>query len=1001
MAFYRVGVDVGGTNTDAAILDISACDTASRGVLASYKTFTTTDITSGIETAVKAILEASQVDLNRIIAVTIGTTHFINAVVEANARELSRVAVLRLCGPFTRQISPFADFPPKLRSILDGGSFFLDGGLEFNGEQILPLDYEQIRQATRHLIHQGVRSAAIVGVFSPIDHVSPQEETCRKIMLEVDSDLDITISRDIGPVGLLERENATILNSAILRTARRLIKGFKRAIAVLGLQCPLYLSRNDGTIIAADEASNLPITTFASGPTNSMIGAAFLAGYGRRSVSTNNHAKGVKTNGDSSESQVLVVDIGGTTTDVCALLPSGFPRLAPGFTEVGGVRTAFSMPEVRSVGLGGGSIVQVDAETEHVTLGPASVGNLLTQQALVFGGRTMTATDIVAAMGKTELGHPSLVSEIPAIVVEAARKRIKKILEDVIEQMKFSAAPVHVLLVGGGALLVTESLEGVERCIRPMHSEAANAVGAAISEVSGDVDLIEALKGRSEKALVAAACEKAIGLAIERGATADDVRIVQITKTPLQYVNNGAIRIQVRAVGKLRTPDVVRLPETNGTGSAEDDNEPEARPQVEPDIAVDVPHQLQVGMDLATYRPEVKQGVWYVSEVDIELISTGCGILGTGGGGPTHYEALRCKEILRTGGKGRMRIICPESLKDNDLIGFGSWYGAPGVSNERIVNGGEIDVGVDTLLKVLGGQKLNGFLLDEVGGGNGLSIFSTAVNYNLPVVDGDTMGRAFPAMYHSTTSVYGHPLTPCCITDCRGVISILMGADSPDRVEKVLRSTAIELGLGCAVCTNPLSGKSIKSHAVPRTLSLAWYLGRAIHLARRKKTSYIEAVSHIGKARLIFAGKIIDVQRNISDGYTKGHVLLAPLSLEEQEGVKTDSHSNRQADKHMLIPFQNEYLYAALTDPTGKEADQIICTVPELISVLGQDGEAIGSQDLKYGLRVSVIAMPAHPLWKTPQGLRVGGPQGFGLEIPFVSIGEQPVNPSVIEEFSN
>jgi DUF917 family protein len=150
--------------------------------------------------------------------------------------------------------------------------------------------------------------------------------------------------------------------------------------------------------------------------------------------------------------------------------------------------------------------------------------------------------------------------------------------------------------------------------------------------------------------------------------------------------------------------------------------------------------------------------------------------------------------------------------------------------------------------------------------------------------------------------------------------------------------------------------------------------------------------------RLLFTGKIIDVRRDISRGYTMGSVLLAPLEAEEeQESVSSTSAKDQ---RHMIIPFQNEFLYAAYTDSTGVGNGEVVCTVPELISILGQDGEAIGSQELRYGLRVSVIGMPAHPLWKTEKGLKVGGPEGFELEMPFKGIGEYAPPRSVIEDYN-
>ncbi|KAJ1566724.1 hypothetical protein HK405_008689, partial [Cladochytrium tenue] len=279
---YRIGVDVGGTNTDAALLDVTAAASPGRGVLASFKAATTPDITSGIARAVRAVLAggdntaaetsssassaAAAVDRRRILSVTIGTTHFINALLEADAARLSRVAVVRLCGPFTRGLPPFADFPRGLRRVLDGGAHFLDGGLEIDGREIAAVDFGQVRDVVAAIRAAGVDAVALVGVFSPLDHDGRHEEAVRAAMLvtaaEAGFALDVVCSHHVGGPGLLERENATILNAAILKTARRTVAGFRRAMRDLELSCPLFLSQNDGTLIDADEAAAHPIKTF-------------------------------------------------------------------------------------------------------------------------------------------------------------------------------------------------------------------------------------------------------------------------------------------------------------------------------------------------------------------------------------------------------------------------------------------------------------------------------------------------------------------------------------------------------------------------------------------------------------------------------------------------------------------------------------------------------------------------------------------------------------------
>ncbi|PNY21208.1 Hydantoin utilization protein A [Tolypocladium capitatum] len=998
MSLYRIGVDVGGTNTDAAILDVKALDSPGRGVLASHKASTTPDITSGIEAAIRAVLASSAVDQGRVLSVTIGTTHFTNALVEADSRRLDRVAVVRLCGPFTRQIPPFSGFPVGLHAILDGGVYYLGGGLEMDGREIAALDPDQIRRAARDIAASGVRAVALVGVFSPLDHDGIHEERCRRIMQEEAPGLNVVCSHDIGPTGFLERENATILNAAILRTGHRVKKGFRRAMARLNLTCPLYLSQNDGTLIDADTASEFPIKTFASGPTNSMTGAAFLAGIDQKPDET---TAGDCDGDGAAQPQILVVDIGGTTTDVCALLPSGFPRQAPGFVEVGGVRTAFSMPEVVSIGLGGGSKVTVDAElADHISVGPASVGHLIREQARVFGGHTLTATDVVVAAGKAELGDTSLIKNVPQATIDLARQEIKKKLEAIIDKMKVSAAPVHVLLVGGGALLVTEDLAGVDECIQPVHQGAANAVGAAIAKVSGEVDTVEILEGKQEKDVIGSACQRAIDQAIDKGAAREDVKIVEINRMPLQYMSQVTIRIQVRAVGKLAVPEDLAL--CAGPVWVNDGETGEQEVQkVSVPTALDPTTKPTLGVDLESYRPDVRNGVWYVSEVDLELMSTGCGVLGTGGGGPTYYEYLKGLNALRSGGKGKMRIVSPKSLGDDDIVCHGTWYGSPSVINERIAGGNEIIDAINTVNKIKGTESFHALFSPEIGGGNGMSAFPVGVHFDVPIVDGDGMGRAYPTMYHVIFSVYGYPLVPCAITDAAGNVSVVMSTDTPIRLEKIMRTTAVELGLTCASGTNPLPGSAIKEYGVPNTLSQAWYLGRAVHLAQRNKASYVDAIFDVCAGKLLFTGKIVDVHRYIGGGYTMGAVILAPLRDEERESPANASRQQVPTDKHMIIPFQNEYLYAAYSDAAGSEASQeVVCTVPNLISILGQDGEAVGSQDLRYGLRVNVVALPAHPLWRTEQGLKVGGPEGFGLKMAEVGVDNEFTEArSVIDEF--
>ena len=610
---------------------------------------------------------------------------------------------------------------------------------------------------------------AIVGVFSALDHEGLHEERCRSLMLAAQPQLSVVCSHSIGGPGLLARENATILNASILAFAKKTIRGFRQAMSRLRLDCPLYLTQNDGTLTDAAIAAELPIKTFASGPTNSLMGAAHLQGLDQ---------------GDTplADRQVVVVDIGGTTTDVCALLPSGFPRQAPNFVEVGGVRTAFSMPEVHSIGLGGGSHVRFDQSTRKVTVGPDSVAHRLTSDAMVFGGTVMTSTDIVVASSAAEIGDPQRVKSIPVDVITGAKLQIKKTLERAIDSMRVSSAPVTVLLVGGGSVILTDQLEGVVECLRPPHHDSANAVGAAIAKVAGEIDTIEILAGRDESAVVESVKRTAIETAISKGADRNDVRIVEVKKIPLQYVTNKATRLVMKAVGSLRidgpTPNE---PLQNGTlGQAHAKDQPEEEEEEEEKksevstLEIGSMTKPTLGVDLTQYRPDVRNGIWYISPVDVELIASGTGVLGTGGGGSSYNMALYTLDVLRKGGEGKMRVISPESLKDTDLCVFGAGYGAPSVSDERISSGTDVFAAIDAVNQVLGFSDFQGIVADEIGGGNGLVTFPTSARYDRPVVDCDLMGRAYPTMEHATPYVYGQPCLPCATADSKGNVAIVM-----------------------------------------------------------------------------------------------------------------------------------------------------------------------------------------------------------------------------------
>ena len=510
----RIGIDVGGTNTDAVLMQGTQ-------VLAKIKTPTTPDVSAGIFKALRYLLDTSRMPVEQIRGVMIGTTHFTNAVVER--RRLQETAAVRLGLPATAALPPMVDWPADLRDTIGNHKFLVHGGHEFDGRRISAIQPDELRDVVREIGRRGIRSIAICSVFSP---VNPEDEVqAAEIIREVLPDADISLSHEIGRMGLLERENAAILNACLQDLARRTIGAFRDALAKAGISAPLYITQNDGTLMNADYAERYPVSTFSSGPTNSMRGAAFLSGL----------------------KDAMVVDIGGTTSDVGALT-HGFPREASVAVQVGGVRTNFRMPDVLSIGLGGGSLVQDDP----LKIGPHSVGYELTQKALVFGGDTLTATDIAVTAGYADIGDRSQVTHLGEELVARAVDRIHAMIEEAIDRMKLAAGDVPVVLVGGGSVLINRVLRGASEVLKPQHFEAANAVGAAIAQISGEVDRVFSLDKLSRDEALAQAKEEARQRAIEAGAAPDSVEIVDVEDVPLAYLPSNATRIRVKAVGDLQ-----------------------------------------------------------------------------------------------------------------------------------------------------------------------------------------------------------------------------------------------------------------------------------------------------------------------------------------------------------------------------------------------------------------------------------------------------------------
>ncbi len=515
MKDLRLGVDVGGTNTDAVVVD------GNGHIIVETKTATTPDPIDGIIDAITTVIDQID-DTSRLGKAMLGTTHPTNAIIRR--RDLDRVGVLRLAAPSSLGVRPSANWPEDLRDLVIGRSQIIEGGFEYDGTPIAPLDEDAIRRFAGECAGD-VSAVAVSCAFSPActDH---ELQAAAIIEAECGADLPVSLSHTVGSLGMLERENATILNASLLTVARRVVNGFRDTLADLGLDVESFLTQNDGTLMTVEEADRYPVLTVGSGPTNSMRGACALAGL----------------------TDALVIDVGGTSADI-GILVNGFPRESTAAVEVGGVRTNFRMPDLLVRALGGGS--RVSSNGGEVQVGPESVGFRLTTEAVVFGGSTVTATDVAVAAGHADIGDRARTRQLPKDTVRRGLERIHAIVEEGVDRMKTSAEPLPLILVGGGAALIDGNIPGASKIIVPEHADVANAVGATIAKISGETDRVFSYEKTDRADAIETAKQEASHLAVAAGAAANTIEVLEVEELPVAYVPGGSVRVRVKVAGNL------------------------------------------------------------------------------------------------------------------------------------------------------------------------------------------------------------------------------------------------------------------------------------------------------------------------------------------------------------------------------------------------------------------------------------------------------------------
>lgn len=1038
-----IGVDVGGTNTDAVILQI---DCRPPRVLSSAKSVTTRDVTSGIKSAISVCLNKRNKEQTfSLQRVNIGTTHFLNAVVQR--KELAKVAVIRLCGTASRQVPPFTDFPADLATYVNGGVYFVNGGYEVDGREISCVDKQEILNVANESHRKGVIQFVICGIHCSIRN--DQELLVKSIIQSAFPESSVTLSHVIGQIGLLERENAAILNECLKPLCRRTITGFKNALLSLNLTCPLYLTQNDGTVINEQDALEHPVCTFASGPTNSMRGAAFLSGI----------------------SDAIVVDIGGTTTDV-GILRKGFPREASTEIKMGEVRTNFRMPDVYSIGLGGGSYVtshRTETEEFSVTVGPRSAGYNITNEAFIFQKDTescqldnLTATDLAVAAGHVTIGNKNNVLQLEPQLVQKGIEKIKSMVENAIDRVKLSAEPLPVILVGGGGIIlnVQNGLAGASELLFPKHFEVANAVGAALSQVSGTIETIvnlaedvkeeqitkmaasicsRELKAsedfevtkknirkniyeKTRQAAVERAIESVIDITVHGGADRETVTLLDKSDISLAYLPGNSTKITCKAVGTIKSSnEYAQVIGRDFTIPTIEDQ------QTSMETVVERIENLEPA-DYNNYQPtpfinETKE--WILSEYDIDCIAIGAGILGCGGGGSPHLGNLLAKRALREG--KIMKVVNPvtflqKSDPNNDLVAVMAYMGAPVVITEKLVN-------YETVAALKCMKDLYATVDRES------NEYRLANDLDIQTEDGVTFINDYTTVTRVSNSI---EIRSNVVTKKR-IVALMSGEiGGMNALEPLI--VGAELGMPILDCDG--MGRAFPELQMfcpliygtnPCPSALADNKGRCAVALRAETPKQLEnyfrkvvidmgcqggvVLTSLNKGEVLHRTVLFSISRAWRIGNS---VLLArkqkndPIQavLEDEGGTRliagkitdvrreTTGGFNRGfiditgvesfSEQRLLVEFQNENLIARKYTTGNSGKGNILACTPDLITIVDDDTcEPITTEMVRYGMRVSVLVLPIPDIMKTSDALKVVGPQAFGYsnDVGYIAVG--------------
>jgi N-methylhydantoinase A/oxoprolinase/acetone carboxylase beta subunit len=516
VADLRLGVDLGDTSVDAVVFN------ERDQLIARAKLRNGEDGAGSLFEAVAAVSgDRSGADPKRIDRAVLCSTAALAAI--ERRQELRRVAVLRIGAPLTLALPPLATWPTSLRSAVSVGEVVIAGGAEYDGRAVAALDEDAVLRFLEATA-SAADAVAVTGLFST---VRPEQEleVAELVRRELGASTYVSVSHELGTAGLLERENATVLNAALGGVAERLAGVFGKALERCGIDAELFFAKGDGTVMSLEHAARFPVYLIGSGQASGIRGAGWLSGA----------VDGV------------MLDMGATSTRV-GMLIGGHPSERATPMELAGVRTNLSIPETLTLRVGGATTISLDESPPAI--GAESLGGRLEEDSLVFGGSTPTLTDAAVAGGRARLGSQGLSAQQQGSLA-AVLPVLDRLLAQAVERVQHAVAAATLVVFGGASILVPDHLAGISQTTVPANGDVAGAVGLVTAPAGGQSDRICADRLSVRATTMQAAQADALARAIHAGADPAQVQIVDVEEAPLTYLLNPPIRIRVRAAGPV------------------------------------------------------------------------------------------------------------------------------------------------------------------------------------------------------------------------------------------------------------------------------------------------------------------------------------------------------------------------------------------------------------------------------------------------------------------